>query len=176
MVRSEFNLIFGFWFIDFLVSINVACGWCHQFCFLLHECTPTSIPLRTGCYFVVEPTTKRPKVPASAPPPPQTLTCGAFPTSHPYLESYLFILERLNEPMRGKYVVVWADYSFFLRITFVQCLLRLISLKALHSAPHNMLVKRNSLMLTVSFAADYFIICKLQNKRLFAFHQPGRVW
>jgi hypothetical protein len=34
-------LMFGLWFIDFLVSTNVACGWCHQFCFLLHACTPT---------------------------------------------------------------------------------------------------------------------------------------
>jgi hypothetical protein len=41
MVRSEFN--FDVWFVidNFLVSINIACGWCYQFCFLLHACTPT---------------------------------------------------------------------------------------------------------------------------------------
>jgi hypothetical protein len=41
----------------FLVLINVVCGSCHQFCFLLHACTPTC-GLATDCYFVLEVTHK----------------------------------------------------------------------------------------------------------------------
>jgi hypothetical protein len=43
MVKSKFNFGVGFVIYRFfLVSINVACGWCHHFCFLLLACTPTS--------------------------------------------------------------------------------------------------------------------------------------
>jgi hypothetical protein len=116
-----------------------------------------------------------PKSARLSPPPPNSHLWSLSHLSSIF--GVIFIHTRTTEwANEGKICCCMGWLLFFLRITFVQCLLRLISLKALHSAPHNMLVKRNSLMLTVSFAADYFIICKLQNKRLFAFHQPGRVW
>jgi hypothetical protein len=79
MVRLEFNLMFGLWFIDFLVLINVACGWCHHFCFLLHACTPASpsAPFlqRRVVFFVAEVTYKSTQV---SPYLPVTFIVAAF--------------------------------------------------------------------------------------------------